>query len=176
MGTRRSIVGACLLVLVFGAVTESALITLSDGSAFSVELVGHVGNTWTYEVKELQGKDLSHWVLGIPCLLDPVDHVIAWDPAEGFEKGYDGSTGFAGLKWNTEEGFSAGLFSFILDGDYPESDIEALVKAGPNYNTGIVRGPVCDDPPPPVPVPGAVVLGGIGMLFGGGLLRRQRAL
>jgi hypothetical protein len=116
---------------------------LSDGSTYDITFVSHVGNTWTYHVEEISGKDLSHWSLGIGTCLD---HIVEFSPP-GAEIGADGSTdGFMGIKWNTPEAFSSGEFSFTLDGDYPEGTVEALAKAGSTYATGDILGPVCACP------------------------------
>jgi hypothetical protein len=152
---------ACFLSFCSGLWASPTVIDIDDNknSSFTVELFSHVGSTWTYEVTEVRGRDLSHWNLGIVCVLD---HIQSYDPTNG-EIGTDGSTGFVGIKWEVSTAFSSGFFSFTLDGDYPEGDVPALVKAGNDHNTGMVRGPVCTNMSV-VPVPGAVLLGGVGLV------------
>jgi Flp pilus assembly protein TadG len=121
---------------------SSATITLSDkkNSKFEVNFVNKVGNTWTYNVNEVSGGDLSHWSLGISSCLD---HIVTSSPG-GASIGTDGSTGFIGIKWEVDDPFSNGNFSITLDGNYPAGTVEALAKAGPQSATANIMGPVCD--------------------------------
>ncbi len=142
----------CQEIVVFGAgnlaaTPTSTVIALndSDNSAYRITFIGRTGNTWTYQVDEVAGKDLSHWNLGIESCLD---HIIASEPA-GADPGPDGSTGFVGIKWNTDDAFTTGQFSFTLDGNYPAGTVLALVKAGTEHNTGEIIGPICDPPAQP---------------------------
>ncbi|HXF60976.1 MAG TPA: pilus assembly protein TadG-related protein, partial [Caldilineaceae bacterium] len=109
-------------------------------SQYEITFLSHVGNTWTYQVRELAGHDLSHWNLGIDTCLS---QVVSSDPP-GAELGVDGSTGFNGIKWNVNDDFSIGVFSFTLDGDYPAGVVEAQVKAANQAGTVPIRGPICD--------------------------------
>jgi len=122
---------------------SSTTITLGDGSEYEVSLVSLVGNTWTYHVTEVSGKDLSHWNLGIGSCLD---NITDYSPRDGYDAGIDGSTGFTGIKWDVEESFTEGDFSFTLNGDYPAGTVLAQAKAGSlgNERTGKIKGPVCD--------------------------------
>ena len=135
-----------------------------------MELVDRVGNAWTYRVAEEQGRDLSHWTMGIECLLDQIE---SYTPAGGVEIGTDGSTGFAGIKWNVPDAFDDGRFSLTLDDDYPQGTVQVLAKAGNTFATGAVVGPDCL---PTVPSPGALVLGGIGTGLIGWLGRYRRLI
>ena len=123
---------------------DSVTIVLGDSqhSTYDISLVSHVGNTWTYLVEEVSGRNLSHWSLGIASCLD---HITAYNP-HGADIGRDGSTGFEGIKWDVSSHFSSGQFSFTLDDDYPEGTVEALAKASNNYATGDIAGPVCACP------------------------------
>jgi hypothetical protein len=114
-------------------------------------LESHVNNTWTYRVKEVSGKDLSHWVLGVGnCAKVLSDGTPANTQFGGL--GPDGSTGgFYGVKWNTDGQFNDALFSFTLDGDYPEATIDVLAKAGSKnsgagHALGQIIGPDCGVP------------------------------
>jgi hypothetical protein len=81
-------------------------------SSYQIVRTSHVGNTWTYTVTGLKGRDLSHWALGGPftsCL----SHITS--STSGAAPGADGSTGFNGIKWDTK----GGTFSFTLDNNYP---------------------------------------------------------
>jgi hypothetical protein len=116
-------------------------ITLADGSQYLVETAPPVGNTWTYTVTEISGKDLSHWVLGIVTCVKP-DHIESTTP--GASIGLDPSTGFTGVKWDiTNDSWNTGVFTITLDNNYPPGTVEALMKAGTYYNTGDIYGPIC---------------------------------
>jgi uncharacterized membrane protein YkoI len=127
--------------------TQPTRITLGDGSSYDISLEQHVGNKWTYRVKEISGKDLSHWVLGVGNCAKVQSHD---DPANTSWGGLgkDGSTGFYGIKWDTGDGFSNALFSFTLDKDYPAKAIDVLAKAGSKnsgagHAIGQIMGPDC---------------------------------
>jgi hypothetical protein len=128
----------------------STTITLDDGSSYEVSLENHVDNTWTYRVKEVKGKDLSHWVLGVGnCAKVLLNQTPANTEFGGL--GPDGSTGFYGIKWDTGDKFSDALFSFTLDDDYPEATIDVLAKAGSKksgagHALGQILGPDCGEP------------------------------
>lgn len=119
-------------------------IALNDNkdSTYGIELVSHQGEEWTYRVTELEGRDLSHWGLNIGC----PGNIVSYTPTAGAETGPDGSISipFDGIKWNTEESFSEGLFTIVMDADYPEVGVEAVAKAGNGFNTGIITGPGCN--------------------------------
>jgi hypothetical protein len=91
-------------------------------------------------VTEVSGRDLSHWLLGIVTCVDP-SHIVSATP--GYSVGYDGSTGFTGIKWDVNDPFTTGVFTFTLDADYPAGTVEVLVKAGNTFATGDIRGPIC---------------------------------
>jgi len=130
------------LVLTTASVSaQTDIITLGDGSKYEIYLESHVGNTWTYFVREDSGKSLSHWNVGIPSC---IGHITAHTPTQGYDT-TDGSTGFKGIKWNVAESFTSGTFSVTLDADYPETMVKAQAKAGEkgNERTGDVKGPDC---------------------------------
>ena len=127
--------------------SKPTTIVLDDGSSYDISLESHVDNTWTYRVKEVSGKDLSHWVLGVGnCAKVLSDDTPTNTQFGGL--GPDGSTGFYGVKWNTDDGFNNALFSFTLDDDYPEATIDVLAKAGSKssgagHALGKIIGPDC---------------------------------
>ena len=130
------------LVLITASVSaQTDIITLGDGSEYEIYLESHDGNTWTYFVREVSGKSLSHWNVGIPSC---IGHITAHTPTQGYDT-TDGSTGFKGIKWDVAEPFTSGTFSVTLDADYPEITVEAQAKAGEKENerTGDVKGPDC---------------------------------
>jgi hypothetical protein len=120
----------------------SGTVTFSDtlSSSYVITYVGQTETTWTYEVSEVEGADLSHWVLSINSCLD---RIVTSSPG-GAELGVDGSTGVSGIKWNVNDSFTRGTFSFTLNGNYPSGVVNALAKAGDVYGTVQIRGPVCD--------------------------------
>jgi hypothetical protein len=133
------------------ALSLAATIILGDGSQYEIKLQSHDGNTWTYFVREVKGKSLSHWNLGIQSCMDK-GAVVDSSP-KGDET--DGSTSFKGMKWDVGDGFTEGTFSITLNGDYPEATIKAQAKAGKrgNERTGDVKGPDCNaEPLPPEPL------------------------
>lgn len=172
----------CLLVVLsWGAgvyagptIEPPTIISIDDNknTSFSVQLVSVVGTTWTYEVKELSGRDLSHWNLGIPCVINDIDSA---NPSSGFSTGIDGSTGFHGIKWDVKDNFDSGLFSITLGSVHDYAWVDALVKAGRGSAVGKVIGPVCNDRTPRIPVPGALVLAGVGLSCVSYLQRRRMA-
>ena len=123
-------------------------ITLGEGSEYCIGLLSHEGLDWVYSVKELDGKDLSHWNLGIKACMDK-GAVVSSSPTGDVK---DGSTTFEGMKWNVDEDSTEWTFTITLDADYPETAILAQAKAGEpgNERTGEVMGPDCSIEPPKV--------------------------
>lgn len=126
----------------------STTIYLSDGSEYYIELTDPAplapSNEWCYYVEQKSGHGLSHWMLLIGCLVDPPgeDHILSSSPPGS--EGYDGSTGQYGIKWDDlPVGFTSGTFCITLDGTYPPTIIDVLVKASSEYNTGSIAGPDC---------------------------------
>lgn len=167
---------------VYGGPTTTIDLNDNKDTSILVEFLGvdTPGTTWTYRVTELSGRDLSHWNLGIDCVLPDL---LDWEPNGGFEAGKDGSTGFYGIKWDVSDGFSSGEFSFTLGHVHSIEEVEVLVKAGNNFATGFIDGPVCGYTPgsgpgpeptaSTVPVPGALGLVGLGLCLIGNLRRHQ---
>ncbi|MCC6455648.1 MAG: carboxypeptidase regulatory-like domain-containing protein [Caldilineaceae bacterium] len=112
----------------------------SQESTYGFTYVGQTGNTWTYEVSEVDGSDLSYWLLNISSCLD---NIVSSTPS-GATMGVDGGTGVAGIKWNVNSAFTSGTFSFTLDDNYPSGQVDALAKADTAFGTVKIRGPICD--------------------------------
>ena len=108
-----------------------------------IQFISVVGNTWTYRVREKDGRDLSHWDLGIETCLP---YLVGYSPSSGFESGQDGNTGFYGIKWNVSDSFSSGYFSFTLSESFPAGTVVVKAKAGNPHVSGEIRGPVCTEP------------------------------
>lgn len=124
-----------------------ALIILPDGSTFNIGLKSHTGNTWVYEVSEVSGKDLSHFVLGI-C----PNRVVSTSPVYS-GVGTDPTTGVTGYKWDLKDSFVSGLYTIIMDSDYPTGMITVAAKAGNGFATGTVEGPDCSNSNLPTATP-----------------------
>lgn len=124
---------------------QSAIINLNDlmNSQYEVSLVGTSGNTWTYRVRKISGRDLSYWALGV---VNCMDNVVSYSPTSTYTSGTDPSTGFVGLKWNVVAGFTDGTFSITLDGSYQARATQALVKADTVSAQVAISGPDCDVP------------------------------
>ncbi|OUC08963.1 hypothetical protein RY27_05845, partial [Litorilinea aerophila] len=118
----------------------------NKNSTYEVTMVQKRGNTWTYRVREVRGRDLSHWNLGIGTCLD---HIVSTSPG-GAEMGTDGSTGFYGIKWDVSDSFEDAQFSITLDADYPAGTVEVLAKAGTKSKAEQIMGPICDGSVEPV--------------------------
>ncbi len=120
--------------------TEGTITFPESASSYGIAYLGRAGNTWTYEVSEIAGADLSYWLLNINTCLAKV---VSSTPS-GAAIGLDGATGMQGIKWNVDSGFTTGAFSFTLDDDYPAGLVTALAKSATSYGTVSIRGPVCD--------------------------------
>lgn len=120
----------------------SGTVQLTDNvtSTYSISYEGRTDNTWTYRVDEVDGHDLSHWLLSIDTCLD---QIVSYEPS-GAEIGTDSSTGVPGIKWNVGSDFTSGYFSFTLNDTYPAGLVEAVAKGGNGFGTVSILGPICD--------------------------------
>ena len=121
---------------------QPVTITIADdqNTTLEVSLVDHSEDTWTYRVTETNGRDLSHWNIGVDsCLSSYVESV--WPPTSAL--GIDGITGFYGIKWDVDDAFTSAEFSFTVSGNYTIGTVEVLVKAGPQFAKAETLGPVC---------------------------------
>ena len=108
--------------------------------AIEIAWLGKEDNTWNYRVREVNGRDLEYWSLGMVNCLD--EEVSGYSPAAR-QAGVDGGTGFNGLKWTVDNGFSEAIFSFTLNDDYAVGAVPALAKNGKGSATQMIAGPDC---------------------------------
>ncbi|NLF30932.1 MAG: hypothetical protein GX591_08610, partial [Planctomycetes bacterium] len=124
--------------------TSATLSVPNTTDSYGITFLGRSGNTWTYKVEEISGRNLSHWVLG----LGTCDGLVVSTSPTATSIGHDDSTGFFGAKWEPGEAFTSGEFSITLNGNYPTGTIQALVKTGKGGSgsgiaLGTIAGPVC---------------------------------
>jgi len=121
----------------------------------SVEYNDDGTSSWTYRVREIGGKDLSHWNLA----LDP-SHIIEDGTTPGYSLGVDGSTGFYGIKWDVGDSFEVGEFTIVLDKHYLGNCNSAgvLIKAGKKPDTDAIIAPMTDVSPDGYPFDSSVLL------------------
>jgi hypothetical protein len=95
--------------------------------------------TWTYEVCEVSGHDLSNWVLGTGSC-----QIVSASPNQGFEKtSNDPNGGLTGVKWNTGEINGCVTYSVTTVGG-TQTLIPVSAKASTNVSVGYVPGPQCN--------------------------------
>ncbi len=137
------------------AALDSVTIPLNDNkdTTFSITLDSHVGNTWTYTVSKVKGRDLSHWDMIVPACQNKISSATS-----GVSYGQDGGSFDAALgntwviKWNT----TGGTFSITTDKNYATAEIEVLAKSGTKSARGTIDGPNCNSEivtPAPTPTP-----------------------
>lgn len=121
---------------------SSGTVQLSDSqnSSYGITYLGQSGNTWSYQVDEIKGRDLGYWLLNIKTCLS---NIVSYTPS-GAVIGTDSSSGMAGIKWNVATSFTSGTFSFTLDDSYPSGMVTALANAQTTFGTVSIRGPLCD--------------------------------
>jgi hypothetical protein len=159
---KKFLTALAIMLLVMGGVANAAEVELTHvkgkkttTSTYDIDFVGvsDDNTTWTFSVAEVEGKDLSHWNLGFTYegqFIDMSKYVdkSSMEGPGSPELGPDGSTSWKNvniLKWNTDDGFKDGKFSFKLDyekfsQDYDTEKVEfqVMAKAGDSYNTGSV--------------------------------------
>ncbi len=90
------------------------------------------------------GRNLSHWVIGLPDCITP-DDIVAYEPTENVVfADPDPRTGVRGLKYGsglTVDGSQ--VYCFTLRGHYAEGSVLVAVKAGWNAEVGEIEGPAC---------------------------------
>lgn len=115
--------------------------TTSNGKSVGLkEVTTHPDGTktWTYEVCEVSGQDLSNWVLGTGTC-----QIVSSSPNQGFEKvSPDPNSGITGVKWNTGGHSGCQTYSVTTKGG-TESMISVSTKA-PGVAYGMVAGPKCN--------------------------------
>lgn len=103
-----------------------------------IDLVSVEGNTFCYQVTELDGaKDLSHWDLATNCT------VLSGTPTQGFVIGKDPKSGLTGVKWNVSSAFTSGVFCVTVDGQSTTGTVQVASKSGYPISYGTIAGPVC---------------------------------
>lgn len=143
-----------LIVFLFLAVgytvTKAAypevVVTLTDGSSYGITFLGVNDKTYSYNVREISGKNLSHFVLELPFCLEK-EAFVSWTPVDGV-LGHDPTTGGDGIKWNTESEFTQGIFTFELDEQYAVGEVDVYFKAATMVNSGKILGPLCESVSP----------------------------
>lgn len=121
---------------------NSGTVQLADGqdSSYGITYLGQTGNTWSYQVDEIRGRDLSYWLLNINTCLS---NIVSYAPG-GAAIGVDSATNKSGIKWDVSSDFASGTFSFTLDDSYPAGTVRALANAQTTFGTVSIRGPICD--------------------------------
>lgn len=136
-----------ILILMCYQVTQASypetVVTLSDGSSYGITFLEVTDKTYSYQVREISGKNLSHFVLELPLCLDE-EAFVSWYPQDGVLGKYP-TTEATGIKWNTDSAFTYGIFSFTLDENYELGDVTVYFKAATMVNHGVVLGPLCND-------------------------------
>ncbi|OUD15336.1 hypothetical protein [Thioflexithrix psekupsensis] len=147
MNAKRNILAISCAVAMFGAANafaETISVSLPDNknTTFAIEFVSNVGNTWTYKISYVAGRDLSHWMLVLP---NCKDKYVSY--TEGAEIGKNPAVAGdpVGIKWNTK----GGTFSFTLDQAYAAVPVQAIAKSSTNHGAGSITGPSCVETPPP---------------------------
>ena len=142
-GDDLTIDGGVLLAAGGGTTTAPDTVTVeltdSQGSQYEIRLVEQSGRTWSYAVREVSGRDLNYWSLGIQnCLA----HIDGSSPG-GALLGTDSLTGFPGIKWVVVNQFTEGVFSFTLDNDYALGSALALINGSGNVGATTIAAPDC---------------------------------
>lgn len=119
--------------------SAATVITLPDGSSYSVTVTQIDALTWSYHVEKLSGKDLSHWVLWDNVC---TGHVASTNPPSSYGK--DPTTGTLGWKFEPIVNQSA-TYVVVMDSPYPLGWGGATLKAGEpgNWKSATIAGPDC---------------------------------
>jgi hypothetical protein len=102
-----SILSAILLVALMVNSANAITVGLNDNkdSAYEIDLKNQTNDTWNFSVSKLQGRDLSHWSVGFlyeGSYIDMREFVDSSGTTSGVQVGVDGSTGYQGVKWDTQ--------------------------------------------------------------------------
>ncbi|MDM8563651.1 hypothetical protein QUF54_09885, partial [Candidatus Marithioploca araucensis] len=132
-----------------GSVSDSVTVYVNDkkNSTYKITLESNEGNSWSYKVEQIEGRDLSHWDLALGSCLEyvrvtddgekkPNGDPSNADPGEGADKSVKGSPL---IKWDTQ----GGTFTITLDANYRKGTVSVLAKTGTMYGTGKITGPDC---------------------------------
>lgn len=123
-----------------GPSSGTAQITKSGNTATYTVVASHTGNQWCYTVSQVGSPNLSHFLI----ILDCIDDVLSTSPTAD-SVGYDGSTGYTGVKWETPSGVSTPqTFCITMDSNFAEGTVSAVVKASNQDASISILGPCCD--------------------------------
>ncbi len=144
-----SILSAILLVAVMVNSANAITVGLNDNkdSTYEIDLKSQTNDTWNFSVSQIKGRALSHWSLGFlyeGSYIDMREFVDTSASTSGVEVGRDGSTGYQGVKWNTEGGdFTVKIDyeKFAAAYDVSKVTFEVMAKAGTAFNTGRITDP-----------------------------------
>jgi len=119
---------------------------------YTITFKGTSGGVWTYEVYRGEGRDLSHWSLGVgDCNVVSTTGSGAQTGNGGIETADAALAGLPLVKWNTDvstDPANPTVFTFTLDGEYGTTDAVVVAKTGGDYKTdaGTITGPDCSTP------------------------------
>lgn len=101
--------------------------------------------TYTYVVTGTgQPPDLSHFDLGIPRCLPPLQ-VVSYSPTEAVEFGIDPNTGVDGIKWGQPLKVNQSrTYTITIAGNYLALPVDVAVKDGDGSHLGVIPGPSCE--------------------------------
>lgn len=117
-----------------------------------VEYLPNNTSTWSYHVAELPcAQDLSNWMVELPACVSPVSATP--EPWEYVNP--DSNFQLTGIKWEVGSGFTQGVFSVTLNGQWAVGSTQFGVK-GPDVGIGITAGPSCNLPLPTMTPTGSV--------------------
>ena len=118
-------------------ITETLDLIDDVDTTYEINFLGRTDRTWTYEVNEIEGRDLGKWGLSIASCLDDIE---SSSPA--------GVIGADGIEWNVDAGFSSGTFSFELNSVYPMQVVQVKTTTSGNISlTADIIGPNCNSGP-----------------------------
>jgi hypothetical protein len=149
-----SILSAILLVAVMVNGANALTVTVEDlgmhnpvTSKYTIDLKNQTNDTWNFSVSRVQGRALSHWSLGFMyegSYIDMREFVDTSASTSGVAVGVDGSTGYQGIKWNTEGGdFTVKINYDKFAAQYNVSKVtfEVMAKTATNFSTASVTSP-----------------------------------
>jgi hypothetical protein len=144
-----SILSAILLVAMMVNSAHAITIGLGDNknSTYNIDMTGQTNDTWSFSVSKLQGRDLSHWSVGFlyeGSYIDMRNFVDTSASTSGVQVGVDGSTGYQGIKWDTQGGdFTVKIDydKFAAQYDVSKVSLEVMAKSGTKFNTGSITDP-----------------------------------
>jgi len=146
--------GVALLGFALGLLLLVAAVSLAEDQCdeHNIEFLGSYfdGTNTTFEYRVTSGggqgvNAISHWVLGFPELCADCSYLVDAGPGT-VVCGNDPTTGVYGIKF--DDGFDENEtrdFWITLEGYWPEGQVQAAIKAGPNECYYTVQGPACPE-------------------------------